>query len=177
MRTVVEPRVERHELLAADALKPPYELREQAERRREQVALERVRLGAGRRDHDLVGDAARDRAAGGHPVALDDLDHGRQSALGDDERRGRGQPGELRVRVGKRRSGLVALVDQWEAVTAHLARPSLPRLGDQVDRRIVQLSERVHVGGAVDHDLLPLERRVEVRHHSHPPSGRAVAEP
>ena len=118
--------------------KPAHELGEQAQRRRQQVALEPVGLGAGRRDQELVGDAARDRAAGRDAVALEHLEHRGQPALGGHRRRGGRQPGELRVRVRQRRAGLVALVEDREAVAARVPRPSLPRLGDELDRRVVQ---------------------------------------
>ncbi len=56
-------------------------------------------------------------------------------------------------------------------------RPPLPRLGDEIDRRVVQGAERVHVGRAVNHDLLPFERRIEVRDDPDLPAGRTVTEP
>ena len=44
MRAVVQPRVQRHERLAAHALQPPHELGEQPQRGREQVAAQRPAL-------------------------------------------------------------------------------------------------------------------------------------
>ena len=64
MRAVVQPRVQRHEGLAAQALEAAHDLGEQAERRAEQVAAQALGLGLGGRDQHLVGHAARDRAPG-----------------------------------------------------------------------------------------------------------------
>jgi len=45
VRPFVQPRVEGHELLAANALQAPHDFREQAHRRREQIASQAIRLG------------------------------------------------------------------------------------------------------------------------------------
>ena len=111
------------------------------------------------------------------PSRTTHLEHGREPALGGDRRRRGRQPGELRVRVRQRRAGLVPFVEDREAVAAFGPRPPLPRLGDEIDRRVVESAERTHVRRAVDHDLLPLERGIEVRHDPDLPAGRTVTEP
>ena len=76
VRAVVQPRVQRHERLAAHALQPPHELGEQAAA---QGRAGRCAGPSGSRprgcDQHLVGNAARDRAAGDETVALE---HGRR---------------------------------------------------------------------------------------------------
>ena len=63
-------------------------------------------------------------------------------------------------------------------MAAHVSRPPLPGLGDEIDRRVVQgCRTKCTWFRAVDHDLLPLERRVEVRDDADVPAGRAVSEP
>ena len=177
MRAVVQPRVQRHERLAAHALQPPHDLGEQAERRAEQVAAQALGLGAGGCDQQLVGNAARDRAAGDEPVALEHGNDLRQPALGDHGRGRRRQPGELRMRVRQRGACVAALVQEREAVAADVARASLPGLGDELERGVRQLADRMDMRRPVDHDLLALERRVEIRHDADVPAGRPVAEP
>ena len=142
---VVQPRVQRHERLAAHALQAPHELGEQAERRAEQVAAQALGLGAGGRDQHLVGNAARDRATGDETAALEHGHDLRQAALRDHGRRRRRQPGELRVRMRQRGSRVAALVQEREAVAADVARAPLPRFGDELEGGVGQLADRMHV--------------------------------
>ena len=155
----------------------PRQLGDEAQRGAEEVAAEPRRLGARRVDEQLVGDAARDRAARDQAVSLEDGHELRQPVLARRPRAARrGQPGELRMRVGQRRAGVVALVDEGKADAAGVVRAALPGLGHEVERRARELGDRVDVLGPVHDDLLPLERRIEVRHDAHVPAGRAVAE-
>ena len=175
MGTLVQPDVDRHEAVA-DHVQPAGQLGDEPQRRAEQIAAQARRLGALRVDEQLVGDAARDRAAGDQAVALEHRHELGQPVLGDGGgRRGR-QPRELRMRVGERGAGVVPLVDERETDAAGVVGAALPGLRDQVERRARELRDRVHVLGPVHHDLLPLEGRVEVRHHAHVPAGRPVAE-
>ena len=79
--------------------------------------------------------------------------------------------------VRLRRAGLPVLVEQREAIAARVAGAPLPGLRDEVHRRVAQVAERLDVLGAVDHDFVPLQRRVEVRHDTYVPAGWPVAEP
>ena len=176
MRAVVQPGVQRHERLAAHALEAPHELGEQAERRAEQVAAQALGLGAGGRDQQLVGNAARDRAAGDEPAALEHGNDLRQATLGDHGRGRRREPRELRVRVRERGTCVAPFVQQREAVAADVAGASLPGFGNELERGVGQLADRMDVCRPVDHDLLALERRVEVRHDAYVPARRPVAE-
>ena len=89
-----------------------------------------------------------------------------------------GQPGELRVGVRQRGARLAPLVEDREADAAcrrcaRCCHASATRSSVGVG----ELGDRVQVGGAVNHDLLAFERRIEVRHDANVPAGRAVAEP
>src|ERR671922_1854425 len=75
--------------------------------------------------------------------------------------------------VWQARTRETPLVDEREhgAVAGHSLQPGF---GDELDLSIVQVREGAEVVGSVDHDLLALERRVEVGHHPDPPR---VADP
>src|SRR3954447_2846982 len=70
----------------------------------------------------------------------------------------------------------MALVEEREADPADVACASLPRLRDEVERRVAQLADRADVLGAVDDDLLALQRGIEVRDDADAPPGRAAPE-
>ena len=75
-------------------------------------------------------------------------------------------------------AGQTALVDQCvdvlEAFVERGLDSLLPGLGDERDLHVREVREGANVLRRVDHDLLTLERRVEVRHHAHPPG---IADP
>ena len=78
----------------------------------------------------------------------------------------------------KARAGQTALVDQCvdvpEALVERGLDSLLPGLGDERDLRVREVREGTNVLRRVDHDLLALERRVEVRHHAYLPG---IADP
>ena len=104
------------------------ELGEQASAGAEQVALAAVRLGSRRRDQQLVGDPARDRAAGRDAVALE---HRRAPPADRARRHGRrpgaGSHASCEWECGRRRAGLVALVEEREADAARRPGPAAAR--------------------------------------------------
>ena len=69
----------------------------------------------------------------------------------------------------KARAGFAPFVDQREDVAGLVRRAPLPRRRDELELVVLCFRDRADVTAAVDHDLLPLERRVEVRHDSHLP--------
>src|SRR5919109_3155054 len=75
--------------------------------------------------------------------------------------------------VGQARAGEPPLVDEREhgALAGHAVEPGF---GDELDLGVVKIREGPDMVGRVDHDLLALERRVEVWHH---PDAPRVADP
>src|SRR6476660_9434007 len=73
------------------------------------------------------------------------------------------------MRVREARPGLATLVDEREHVAGLVPCTPPPGLGYELGFVEAELRERADVTATVDHDLLPLERRVEVRHDSHLP--------
>ena len=82
------------------------------------------------------------------------------------------EPDELRVRVRQARARGAALVDRARASTPEpsaCARPARSRQASATscELGVVELGKRAHVPRRVDDNLLPLERRVQVRHDAH----------
>ena len=78
---------------------------------------------------------------------------------------------------GKARAGGTALVDAARARSRRLrAHACFPRLRDRSDLAVAQLCERAHVARRVHDDLLPVERRIEVRHDAHRPGCLCAAD-
>src|SRR5207342_3646110 len=74
---------------------------------------------------------------------------------------------------GEARTADLALVEEHVEIPAsgHVRRAPLPRLGNEPELAVVEFRERPRVARAVDDDLLPLERGVEVGDDAHPPAG------
>lgn len=90
------------------------------------------------------------------------------------------QKDELGMRVGEAGPRRATLVDEpedpLEPVIGSGSPARVPGARDQLDLLVAQLGERALVPGRVDHDLLPLDRGVEVRHHSHDPLRASLRE-
>ena len=63
----------------------------------------------------------------------------------------------------------LAFVQQGVHVALGAARAQPPGFGDALELLVLQLADRPDVTGRVDDDLLPLERRVQVRDDAHAP--------
>jgi hypothetical protein len=78
------------------------------------------------------------------------------------------------MRVREACTGVPPLVDQRVQIAVRVGgAAALPSLGDEVELIVGQLRDRPHVFRRVDDDLLPLERRIEVRHDPHAPAAVA----
>ena len=62
-----------------------------------------------------------------------------------------------------------AFVERVEVAGRFLLAPGSPRLSDERELGVAEVGDRSHVLRRVDDDLLPLERRVEVRHDADAP--------
>jgi hypothetical protein len=189
MALVVEPGV--HGERSFEAVEAAECLREQAERRLEEVALEGApRSVLPRREQELVGQAAavggeQDEAVALQDQALAGLDLGVDvsadatlavAVLGGQGRRRFLQPGELGVAVREARARLAALVQQRVDVTepgvARGARAFAPGDGDAANLVPVELREGTNVARCRDDDLVVLEDGVEVRDDADRPARR-----
>ena len=172
-------------------MEPPEGLGDQAQRRSEQLALERTFIWVSeRRDQELVGQPAavggqhddsfsfEDEAISRRQLRLQVTADGAVPAipLGLDCRRRFLQPGELSVVVGQARAGLASLVqerlDVRKARLACSACPLAPGSRDPGDFVVVQLGERADVPRRRDDDLVVLEDRVEIRDDADCPARR-----
>jgi hypothetical protein len=67
------------------------------------------------------------------------------------------------------RAGVAPFVDQSLHVAGVRGRASSPRLRRELELGLVELRDRSDVPAALHHDLLPLERGVEIRDDAHTP--------
>src|SRR6185312_9901321 len=128
------------------------------------------RAGLGGRDYELVRRTARVGAREHEPFALGHdappFTVDRMLRLGWRFR----EPDELRVRMRQGGASVAPFVQEGVQVAGRLGlAPPGPRFSDARQLVFGQLSDRPRVARRLHDDLLPLERRIEVRHDTNAP--------